>query len=235
MPPRALLLALLLAFVGLAGCDALGGGDADDVTGIWTGQLTFVTDTLLTNAAVRIAYDMEQTVELRLLHEDGLVRGTVSRTGSGTRFFRSASGERDSSDVSSSGVLSHEVYGTFVDDRLELEVQPRWKNHPTCGTEVVPYASTLFSFGVSGDSGQSDAYVAYVDSGVGSDDEPFTVSIRSDERLRIDRGTSETPELADVTRDPARLGLACAIGGDDGDEATLRPTALGAPAITVER
>ena len=230
MPPRALLLALLLSAGALTGCDALGGGDTDDVTGTWTGQVTFVADTLLIEPAVRITYDMEQTVELRLLHEDGLVHGTVSRTGSGTKVFRNASGDRDSSNVADTGVLSHEVYGTYVDGQLRLEVRPRWTDDPFCGTEEVPYASGLFTFTVSGDDAQSDAYVAFVDGGVGSGGEPFTVSVRSAERLAIDRDADDVPALAAVAQSPAEAGAACAGGGG-----ALRPAAPGAPAVQVER
>ena len=228
MTSRALLSALVLLAAGLAGCDAIGGDDTDNVTGTWTGQVAFVADTLLIDPAVRIEYDIEETVELRLIHDDGLVRGTLSRSGTGTRIFRNADGDRDSSDVSSFGVLSHEVFGTYVDDRLQLEVKPRWKDHPTCGTETVPYANGLFTFDVSGESGQSQAFVLFQDDGLGSDDEPFTVSIRSEERLAIGRDLPDEPVMADVVSDPAELGFTCAVGGG-----TLRPTTPDAPAVTV--
>lgn len=219
------LLALLV--LGLVGCDALG-GSSDDVTGTWTGEVSFVADTLLTGPAVRIEYDMVERLELRLIHEDGLVRGTVTRTGGGTKVFRSATGVRDSSDVADREPISHDLFGTFVegDDRLQLQVMPRWTNHPLCGTETVPYSDGLLTFEVSGSRGESAAYISLLDAGVGSDGEPFSLTVRSDERLSIDRDASEAPTLASVISDPGEENPACRFDGGD-----LRTTTSGAPAV----
>lgn len=197
---RLLLSATLLFSIALAGCDALG-GSSDDVTGTWMGEVTFKTDTLLTGPAVRIEYDMVERLELRLVHQDGLVRGTVTRTGEGTKVFRSATGVVDSTRISDREPVSHDVYGTFVEDtdQLKLDVLPRWRDNEACGgTEVVPYSAGLLTFDVSGRKGRSQAYILLRDGGIGSAGEEFQVDIRSDERLTIDRDASDAPGLAEV-------------------------------------
>ena len=230
MTPRLLLTALLLTAATLAGCDALGGA-SDDVTGTWTGEAAFTTDTLLTTpAAVNIQYDLVERFELRLIHDEGLVRGTITRTGGGSKVFRSATGVVDSTDIAEREPVSHAVYGTYREDAdlLALEVLPRWRDHPVCGTEIVPYSNGLLTFELTSRKGRSQAYILLEDGGIGSDGEPFSLAVRSEDRFTIDRGGRDEPELAAVISDPGEVYAECGTGGG-----TLAPAPDDAPDVAV--
>ena len=219
MTSRLLLTAFLLFGVTLASCDAGVEGDPDGISGIWTGLVEFDIDTLVaTPAAVRIKYDADVTVELRLRHENGLVNGTMQRTSAGTLVQRSAWGLMDSLDLATLEPTVNAVYGTYDSEtqRLDLRIRPRYLNHPTCGTDPYEYSENFLVFSVFGRNAGGDAYVGETRTDlVGSNGSEYQFSVRSENRLAIDRDTDLPPELRPLESDPREL-VECAGGSGGG-------------------
>lgn len=173
MPARPLALAaLLLCTAVLAACDIAGD---DGTTGRWVGTAEFTADTILAAHNVRIIADYETEFTFRLTDDDGLVTGQLTARTSGYRVVREAGQPSDTLWFDASAPVVHEVFGTFLDPTLEVDVPDG------------PYEDDLWTFEVSGRSAQTDRFLVHIHEIAPTNSSSFEHSITSEEIFEMRR------------------------------------------------
>lgn len=189
---RALLTAAALT-LPLAACDANGSSGA--ITGVWEGTAEFEADTILAahNARVRAAYEMAFRFEL--VEDDGLVSGTITAMASGYRVTQEAGQPADTVRFEGGGPMVHQVYGTYLDPVLEVDVPGG------------PYEADIWTFDVSGGRAEADRFLVSLNAIELPSGSEFDLPIRSDETFAMRRTERGVPEAAAQSGSAAAAGL----------------------------
>lgn len=178
--------AFALALLSLAACDFAGG---DDLSGRWTGTAVFKVDTVLAEQNARFIADYETVFTFNITDDEGLITGTVEGKTTGRRIVREAGFLPDTLYYNSSTPLFHEVFGTYLDPVLEVDVPEG------------PYESDLWTFDVSGRRAELNRFlihnheVAYQ-----ATEGSFTFALQSEEMFEM-RRVSSTPDEEEPTEE----------------------------------
>lgn len=179
---RPLVLSALLASAALlAACDLAG---SDGTTGRWVGTAQFTADTILADHNVRITADYETEFTFRITDDDGLVTGQLTARTSGYRAVREAGQPPDTLWYDASAPVVNEVFGTYLDPTLEVDVPDG------------PYEENLWTFEVSGGRAETDRFLVHLHQISLTNDQPFEHSITSEEvfKMRRESGLGEDEE-----------------------------------------
>ncbi|HYE97132.1 MAG TPA: hypothetical protein VD962_13070 [Rubricoccaceae bacterium] len=120
----------------------------DDVGGVWTGTATFSTDTVFAESNTRVRADYQSTFTFDLTYDDRLVSGTITETINGS-FEYTQAGSSPQTYPLDGATRTFEVYGTYLDPVLELDVPDG------------PYEEGLWDFEVQGRRAESDHHIVY--------------------------------------------------------------------------
>lgn len=175
-PHRLLACLLLAACASLTACDFAAG---DGVSGRWSGQAEFVADTILAEHNVRIRAEYETTFTFRLVDDEGLITGQVEARTAGYRIVQEAGQPADTLRFDGEGPLVNEVFGTFIDPTLEMDVPEG------------PYEANLWTFEVTGRRADLDKFILHVHTIPLSDGTTFEFPLESDDRFDMQRVADE--------------------------------------------
>lgn len=196
MPARLPLAVLLAGALVLGACDATG-SDADRVTGVWEGTIPFRVDTVLAEHNYRLKGDYDVRVRFDLLHDDGLVWGTVTAAFDGFLIAREAGRQADTLRFSPAQTLVSRAYGTWI--RPELEIDVPWG----------PYSPDLWTFNKVGNRLDLQGKVEHMWSfPVLNTPEPgpFTFTLPMSARSQRFTRTGDTPVIPDSVMTPLGPG-----------------------------
>ena len=140
-PAFAGLCLFLGAFTLLAACDSV---NTDDLSGVWVGTASFSADSILADQNLRIQADYTATFTFRITDDEGLISGTVEAAFDGSRTTTEAGQPSQTLTFDSSSPFLNELFGTFIDPVLEMDV------------EDGPYEENLWTFDVSRNGNGAD-------------------------------------------------------------------------------
>lgn len=168
---------LAVLLLALAACDFAGGGD---LSGRWSGTAVFQADTLLSDQNVRFTADYETVFTFNLTEDGGLITGTVEAKTTGRRIVHEAGFPPDTVFYAATTPLFHEVYGTYLDPVLEVDVPQG------------PYEENLWTFDVSGRRAELGRHIVHNHEVLYHVQEgSFSVSLQSDEEFEMRRVASD--------------------------------------------
>jgi hypothetical protein len=167
---------VLAAATALAACDFAGG---DGVSGRWSGAAEFEADTLLPEYNLRIQAEYETTFTFRLTDDEGLVTGQVEARTTGYRIVHEAGRPADTLRFDDTAPVVNDVFGTFVDPTLEVDVPDG------------PYEDDLWTFEVTGRSAALDNALLHIHTILLSDGGTFEYELSSKEAFEMRRVAEE--------------------------------------------
>ncbi len=172
--------ALAVLLLALAACDFAG---EDGLSGRWSGTAVFQVDTILADQNVRFTADYETVFTFNLTDDEGLITGTVEAKTTGRRIVREAGFPPDTVFYASTTPLFHEIYGTYLDPVLEVDVPDG------------PYEENLWTFEVSGRRAKLGRHIIHNHEVLYHAQEgSFSFAIESDEPFEMRRVASASDE-----------------------------------------
>ncbi|NNF58109.1 MAG: hypothetical protein HKN04_07685 [Rhodothermaceae bacterium] len=162
----------IFAFL-LAACDFA--GSPEGATGRWIGVAEFEADTILADHNVRFVATYQTTFTFNLADDEGLITGTLSAKTLGTRATTEAGQATETITFDDQPALINDVFGTFVDPELEIDVPDG------------PYEANLWTFDVSGRRADLDRFVTHTHVVPLADGSSFTLTLRSSDAFEMER------------------------------------------------
>jgi hypothetical protein len=179
MPARRFLpLLALLVSTGavLSACDFAG---TDGATGRWVGTAEFEADTILADHNARIVAAYETEFTFRLTDDEGLVTGQLTVLTTGYRIVHEAGQPADTLHFDDEAPVVHDVFGTYVDPTLEVDVPGG------------PYEEDLWTFEVSGRRAVTDRSLVHIHQIPLANGAPFEFNLESGEVFEMRRVADE--------------------------------------------
>jgi hypothetical protein len=170
--PLALLALLASVPLALGACDFAG---ADGTTGRWVGAATFEADTILADHNAHVFAEYETEFTFRLTDDEGLVTGQLTSRTTGYRIVREAGQPADTLRFEDEAPLVHDVFGTYIDPTLEVDVPGG------------PYEDGLWTFEVSGRRAETQQFLVHTLQIPLTNGDPFTFDIKSTEFFEMQR------------------------------------------------
>lgn len=169
--------ALCFGFSLLVGSTALFTGcdnaTADGLTGVWAGTANFEVDSILADQNMRIQADYQTSFTFSLTDDDGLISGSVVADFAGMRITQEAGNSADTLNYDGT-VFDNELFGTYVDPELELDVPGG------------PYEENLWTFNVVGSRAELDEFLTHTHTIMLADSTEFTIQLNSDEFFEME-------------------------------------------------
>lgn len=162
---------VLGSFALLAGCDTV---SENGVTGVWTGTATFEADSIIAEQNLRIFADYTADFVFTVTDDDGLISGSVTADFSGMRITQEAGFAPDTSDFAGGIEFDNDLFGTFIDPELEMDVPDG------------PYEANLWTFNVVGSRADLNEYLTNTIAVTMSDSTEYTFEINSNDMFEIE-------------------------------------------------